>query len=156
LDCGRYPTILHLDFCLDLGVLAMLRLTRANPTPEDPEAALAGFLNLQPLWVMQNQKTEQWSEPQGGLHYRWVAIYWRVGAEHQPDPFRKRTITLASSDELFGEELREYFDSLATVPPAVLQNLGEGVSVEDRLREAGYVDAAAKLERFAAAARAWE
>jgi hypothetical protein len=85
-----------------------------------------------------------------------VAIYWRVGAEHQPDPFRKRTITLASSDELFGEELREYFDSLATVPPAVLQNLGEGVSVEDRLREAGYVDAAAKLERFAAAARAWE
>jgi hypothetical protein len=38
----------------------------------------------------------------------------------------------------------------------MLPNLGEVVSVEDALREAGYDDAAANLERFAAAARAWE
>lgn len=48
LDGGAYPTMLRLDLCIDLGVVEMLRVTRAAPPPEQPEAADGGFLGLTP------------------------------------------------------------------------------------------------------------
>lgn len=43
LDGGAYPSVLELDLCIDLGVVEMLRVARAAPPPEEPEAADAGF-----------------------------------------------------------------------------------------------------------------
>jgi hypothetical protein len=145
---GPYPSCLQLDFCLDLGVVEMLRLTSSDPAPEDPEAAEAGFLALRPLWVMLDRRTGQWSEPQGGLYYRWLAVYWHVtGPEPDASPFDHSTLTLKPSDELFGSEVREAFSALVGVPSGLLEGR-DPATFPDVLREAGYDEAADRLARL--------
>jgi hypothetical protein len=114
---GAYPAPLALDFCVDRGVLEMLRYTSSRRCPEDPEAASAGFLGLTALWVRKDASTGAWYEPQGGMQYRWLGIYWLVGGTHG-DPFQGPKRKLRDVEEWFGSETRELFAVLATVPPA--------------------------------------
>lgn len=111
LDGGAYPEWLSLDFCLDMSVRDMLRLTRAAPCPEDPAAAEAGFLAMSKLWVMMDPQTEPWSEPQGGLYYRWLAVYWKAGTPEPTATFQPGAaeIVLRPCDGFFGPEGRKAF-----------------------------------------------
>jgi hypothetical protein len=125
LDGGPYPECLELDFCFDRGVFEMLRLTHSDPPPDDPGAAEVGFLSLQPLWVRRNEDTGEWHTPQGGLHYRWLAIYWKIDGPNGGENLRvRREIPLSPSDELFGPEVRELFSILADLPTEVRNQLG--------------------------------
>lgn len=111
LDGGAYPDWLSLDFCLDVGVRDMLRLTRSAPSPEDPAASEAGFLAMSAIFAMMHPESAEWSEPQGGLHYRWLAIYWKAGAPEPAASFGpgKATIALRPCDGVFGPEGRKAF-----------------------------------------------
>jgi hypothetical protein len=111
LDGGAYPPWLSLDFRLDLGVRDMLRAVRASPCPEDPEAAEAGFLALSTLFVCKDPASGRWSEPQGGLHYRWLAVYWKLGTPEPAASFHpgRREIALAPCDGFFGADARRAF-----------------------------------------------
>jgi hypothetical protein len=111
LDRGAYPEWLSLDFCLDVGLRDMLRLTRSAPSPEDPAASEAGLLAMSAIFAVIHPASEQWSEPQGGLHYRWLAIYWKAGTPEPTASFGpgKATIALRPCDGVFGPEGREAF-----------------------------------------------
>lgn len=111
LDGGAYPAWLSLDFCLDVGTRDMLRLTRSAPCPEDPSAAEAGFLAMSSIFAVIHPETEQWSEPQGGLHYRWLAIYWKAGTPEPTATFQPGAaeIVLRPCDGFFGPEGRKAF-----------------------------------------------
>src|SRR5207248_2584095 len=108
LDGGASPECLQIDVCLDRGVIAMLEVTRAAPG-EDPHAAMAGFLYLGPVWVELDER-QHWHTPQGGMHYRWLAFYWRIGDGGAQDPFAEPVMRLTASDELFGLEFREIME----------------------------------------------
>jgi hypothetical protein len=114
LDGGAFPECLQIDACLDLGVVAMLEMTRAAPA-EDPRAAMAGFLHLGPVWVDLDER-QHWHSPQGGMHYRWLAFYWRIGTGGAQDPFAEPVMALRPSDELFGPEFRELMEGTARGP----------------------------------------
>jgi hypothetical protein len=79
------PDCLQIHACLDLGVVAMLELTRRAPA-KDPTAADAGFLHVGPVYVELDER-RHWHTPEGGLHYRWLALYWRIGAGGPHNPF---------------------------------------------------------------------
>jgi hypothetical protein len=110
LDGGAYPHWLSLDFCLDVGVRDMLRLTRSAPCP-DRAAAEAGFLAMSSIFGVIHPETQQWSEPQGGLHYRWLAIYWKAGTPEPTASFKpgRAAIALRPCDGVFGTEGRQAF-----------------------------------------------
>lgn len=107
LDGGAYPDILRLDLCIDLGIVEMLRLTRAAPPPEQPEAAHGGFLGTTPLWAQQSQSTGEWDEPQAGLYYRWQGVFWIVAAGPFESAFAHQVVPLDTGDDFFGPEFRE-------------------------------------------------
>lgn len=107
LDGGAYPEMLRLDLCIDLGVVELLRVTRAAPPPEQPEAADGGFLGTTNLWVQQSQSTGEWSEPQAGLYYRWLGVFWIVAAGPFESVFAEPIVTLDTGDNFFGPDLRE-------------------------------------------------
>lgn len=111
LDDGAYPEYLNLDFRLDEGVRDLLRITRARPCPEDPAAAEAGFLAMSNLWVLLDPQSGQWSEPQGGLHYRWLAVYWKTGAPEPSASFQpgEAKVVLRPCDGFFGLKGRQAF-----------------------------------------------
>jgi len=106
LDGGTYPGVLELDVCIDLGVVEMLRVTRAAPPPEQPEAADAGFLGTTGLWVQQSKSTGEWFEPQAGLYYRWLGIFWRICDGSAESVFAQPDVRLDTCDDFFGPEFR--------------------------------------------------
>lgn len=106
LDGGERPRTMEVELIIDLGVVELLRATRASPPPEQPDAADAGFLGTTALWVQQSQSTGQWSEPQAGLYYRYMGVFWRLGVA-SVTPFDQQVITLAKADELFGRDFRD-------------------------------------------------
>jgi hypothetical protein len=115
LDGGAYPTWLSVDFRLDVGVRDMLRAVRATPCPEDPEAAEAGFVALSTIFVSKDRASGRWSEPRGGLHYRWLAVYWQLGTPEPAASFRpaRREIALAPCDGFFGADARRFAAAVA-------------------------------------------
>lgn len=117
LNGGPRPSGLEIDLAIDLGVVEMLRVTRAAPPPEQPEAADAGFLGTTALSVQQSRSTGQWSEPQAGLYYRYMGIFWRLGAGSAM-PFDGQQIALGTTEAMFGPELRK---ALATGPLATVR-----------------------------------
>jgi hypothetical protein len=150
LDGGPFPSCLALDVCLDLGVMEMLRLTSQSDSGDPEEAAEAGFLGNAPVWVQQNPQTGEWFEPQAGIHYRWLTVYWKVGAPGDAvDPFQQPQITLSEKDGIFSPAVRELFSILAEVPIAILDDGDLGRAPHEKLRAAGYTDAAARVERLA-------
>lgn len=106
LDGGTYPDVLELDLCIDLGIVEMLRVTRAAPPPEQPEAADGGFLGTTDLWVQQSQSTGEWFEPQAGLYYRWLGIFWKIGDGPAESVFSRADVPLDICDDFFGPEFR--------------------------------------------------
>lgn len=78
---------------------------------EDRSAAEAGFLAMSSISAVIHQETEQWSEPQGGLHYRWLAIYCKAGTPEPTASFKPRSaaIALHPCDGVFGGEGRQAF-----------------------------------------------
>ena len=106
LDGGAYPSVLELDLCIDLGVVEMLRVARAAPPPEEPEAADAGFLGTTDLWVQQSKSTGEWFEPQGGLYYRWMGIFWKIGDRPAESAFAQALVPLGSCEDFFGPDFR--------------------------------------------------
>jgi hypothetical protein len=149
LEGGPFPESLQIDPCLDLGVVAMLEVTRIAPDddPEAAEAAEAGCLFLSPIWVDLDER-RHWHTPQSGMHYRWLAFYWRIGDRGPRNPFAQPIIPLKPSDELFGPELREIFEVQREVPREVFENIPDGVAVHDAVRAAGYPDAADRLKEL--------
>jgi hypothetical protein len=113
LDGGARPGAMEIELAIDLGVVEMLRVTRAGPPSEQPEAAEAGFLGATPLWVQQSRSTGRWTEPQAGLYYRYMGIFWRLGVG-SATPFDRQVIVLDTTDEFFGPEFR---DALASRKP---------------------------------------
>jgi hypothetical protein len=107
LDGGAYPGMLRLDLCIDLGVAEMLRVARAASPPEQPEAADGGFMGLTPLWVQQSQSTGKCTEPQAGLYYRWLGVFWIVAHGPFESVFAQQVVPLDTSDDFFGPEFRE-------------------------------------------------
>lgn len=81
-----------------------MRVTRDSPEPEQPDAADAGFLGTTGLWVQQNKSTGEWSKPQAG-YYRYLGVFWRLGAE-SATPFDRQRIALDTGDDMFGPEFR--------------------------------------------------
>jgi hypothetical protein len=144
LDGGAFPECLQIDARLDLGVIAMLELTRSAPT-EDPQAAMAGFLHLGSVWVELDGR-RHWHTPQGGLHYRWSAFYWRIGAGGAQNPFADPVMALTPTDELFGPDVRELFEVQRQVPAEVLLNVPDGSTMPETVRAAGYAEVADRLE----------
>lgn len=106
LDGDAFPGLLKLDLCIDLGVLEMLRVTRAAPPPEQPQAADAGFLGTTDLWVQQSESTGEWFEPQGGLYYRWLGIFWKIGDGPAESVFAQAVVPFGTCDDFFGPEFR--------------------------------------------------
>lgn len=100
------PQAMEIELAIDIGIVGLLRATRAAPSPEQPPAADAGFLGTTPLFVQGNQSTGQWREPWGGLYYRYMGIRWRLGAG-SATPFERRVITLVTTDEFFGPAVSE-------------------------------------------------
>jgi hypothetical protein len=147
LDGGDFPGSLQIDTCLDLGVVAMLNLFRAAEN-EYPAAAAGGFLNITPVWAELDEH-RCWHTPQSGMHYRWLAVYWRVGDGGPRNPFSHRRVTLNTSDELFGPEVRETFELQAALPPEIFHNVEDGESVQERVRAAGYGEVADRLQDLA-------
>jgi hypothetical protein len=143
LDGGVFPECLQIDACLDLGVVEMLELTRSAPTG-DPQAAMAGFLHLGPKWGELDER-QHWHTPQGGLHYRWLAFYWRVGAGGAQNPFANGVMALTPTDELFGPDVRELLEVQRQVPAEILLNIPESSTMHDAVRAAGYADAADRM-----------
>jgi hypothetical protein len=115
LDGGDYPTWLSVDFRLDVGVRDMLRAVRATPCREDPEGAKAGFLAFSTIFVCKDPVSGRWFEPRGGLHYRWLAVYWKLGTLEPAASFRpeRREIALAPCDGFFGPEARRFAPAVA-------------------------------------------
>jgi hypothetical protein len=150
LDGGPFPESLQIDPCLDLGVVAMLELTRIAPAddPEAAEAAEAGFLYLGPIWVDLDDR-QHWHTPQAGMHYRWLAFYWRIGDGGRKNPFAQPVVRLNPSDELFSPEVREIFEVQREIPREIFENIPDGVAVHEAVRGAGYEAAAARLEELA-------
>lgn len=143
---GAFPACLQLDACLDLGVVAMLSVTRAAPA-NDPRAAEAGFLNLAPVWV-NTDADGHWTDPQSGIHYRWLAIYWRVGDGGPKDPFSQREVELAPSDELLGEDFRELITVTSGLPPGLIESTPDGVESHQHVRDSGYLAEADRLQEL--------
>lgn len=110
LDGGDRPEAMEIGLAIDLGVVELLRTTRAAPPPDQPEAADAGFLGTTPLWVQQSKSTGRWSEPQAGLYYRYIAIFWRLGSGSATQ-FDRQLVALTTTDEFFGPEFREALTS---------------------------------------------
>ena len=106
LDGGAYPEMLQLDLRIDLGVVEMLNVTRAEPPPEQPEAADAGFLGTTALSVMGNKRTGQWSEPSAGLAYRYLGIFWRCTSPSR-NPFQEPVVRLGVGDDFLPPAVRE-------------------------------------------------
>jgi hypothetical protein len=144
LDGGAFAECLQIDACLDLGVVAMLETTWAAP-PDDPQAAMAGFLYLGPVAVELDER-QHWHTPQGGMHYRWLALYWRIGAGGAQNPFADPLMPLTASDELFGSEVRELLEVQREVPAAILLNIPEGTPMHEAVRAAGYADQGDRIQ----------
>lgn len=144
LDGGPYPDALQLDACLDLGVVAMLQMTRSAPSV-DPQAAAAGFLHLGAIFG-ELDESQCWHTPQAGMHYRWLAFYWRVGDGGAQNPFAQQRISLRPSDQLFGPEFREFLALERLVPAKVLDQVKEGMLMHEVVRAAGYVEIADKMQ----------
>jgi hypothetical protein len=106
LDGGTYPDALELDLCIDLGVVELLRVTRAAPPLAQPEAADAGFLGTTDLWAQQSKSTGEWFEPQAGLYYRWLGIFWKIGDGPAESVFAPKVVPLGTCDDFFGPEFR--------------------------------------------------
>jgi hypothetical protein len=150
LDGGSHPATLSLDFCLDRGIADMLALTRSAPPPDEPKAAEAGFLGLTGIHVMQRQTDGTWSEPQSGLVYRWLAIYWHVGERQAWTNFPARELELRESTEYFGPQVSEIFAIWNSIPAHVRNTIEpDGPECQKALTEAGYPEAAARLDALA-------
>jgi hypothetical protein len=114
LNGGPRPSALEIDLAIDLGVVELLRVTRAAPPPKQSEAADAGFLGTTALVVQQSRSTGQWSEPQAAICYRYMGIFWRLGAG-SATPFDRQQIATGTTEAMFGPEVRK---ALATGPLA--------------------------------------
>jgi hypothetical protein len=106
LDGGPRPGAMEIELAIDLGVVELLRVTRADPPPEQPDAAKAGFLGTTGIYVQQSQSTGQWAEPQSGIYYRYMGVFWRLGAG-SATPFGRQRIGLDVTEEFFGPGFRE-------------------------------------------------
>jgi len=144
LDGGPFPESMQLEARLDLGVVEMLKVTRRAPAV-DPRAAEAGFLNLGGVGVGR-ARDGTWHTPQSTVYYRWLVLGWRIGDGGPVNPFAQRRVELAESDELFGPAVREFLVATAEVPGEILERLPPGPELPAALRDAGYPEAAARLQ----------
>ena len=109
LNGGPRPPM-AIDLALDLGIVGMLRATRANPPPEQPEAADAGFLGTTSLLTLASQSDpEQWAEPHAALYYRYMAVFWWLGPSRTTTPFDRQVIALGTTDAMFGQDFGAIF-----------------------------------------------
>jgi hypothetical protein len=59
------------------------------------------------MWVQQSQSTGAWSEPQAGLYYRSLGVFWVVAGGPFESSFAQRVVPLGTGDDFFGPEFRE-------------------------------------------------
>ena len=104
LNGGPRPNVMAIGLAIDLSVVALLRVTRESPPPEQPEAADAGFLGMTDLWV-QGSQSGKWAQPQAAVVYRYMAVFWKLGHETS-SPFDNQQITLDTTDAMFGPRVR--------------------------------------------------
>lgn len=106
LNGGARVCAIEIELGIDLGVVELLRVTRSEPPPEQPDAADAGFLGTTALWVQQSQSTGEWAEPQAAIYYRYMGIFWRLGVA-STSPFHRQQIVLDTRDDFFGPDFRQ-------------------------------------------------
>ncbi|OAI39979.1 hypothetical protein AYO39_02170 [Actinobacteria bacterium SCGC AG-212-D09] len=148
LEGAAFPDGLQIAFDLDVGVVAMLKLTRSIPSP-DPAAAEAGFLYMTHVFVGLDER-HQWHSPQGWMYYRWLAIHWGLGFADHPNEFATRVVRLRPTDRLFGSEQREIFDLERQLPTDSRLRIHRGGSAVDEARAAGRQDIAERIAELEA------
>jgi hypothetical protein len=148
LEGAAFPDGLQIAFDLDVGVVAMLKLTRSTPSP-DPAAADAGFLYMTPVFVGLDERHHRHS-PQGWMYYRWLAIHWGLGFDDHPNEFATPVVRLRPTDRLFGPQQREIFDLERELPTDSRLKIHRGGSAVDEAHAAGRQDIAERIAELEA------
>lgn len=108
LNGGPYPSVLQLEPCIELGLLAMDRALSARSALDGlPDYGTAG---LGRIYAMKSVRDNSLSIPWSSLRYRWLEIRWQVGHPSAPyNPFTEPIVTLTRTDEVFRHRVRVLF-----------------------------------------------